>query len=78
MLLYGSGFGATTASGALPNLPSVTVAGLPAFVMYAGISAPGLYQLNVAIPAGAPSGDLTLSCTYDGNRTQAGVVLAIQ
>jgi len=56
----------------------VTVGGLPAFVMYAGVSAPGLYQLNVGIPLGAPTGDLTLSATYSGNRTQTGVVIAIQ
>jgi uncharacterized protein (TIGR03437 family) len=78
VLLYATGFGALTASGALPNLPSVTISGLPGFVTYTGISGPGLYQINVAIPASAPAGDLTLSATYDGNRTQAGVVLAVQ
>ncbi len=86
VLLYATGFGQTdpplvnqfTGAGALPTLPSVTVGGLPAFVMYAGISAPGLYQLNVGIPLAAPTGDLTLSATYNGNRTQTGVVIAIQ
>jgi len=86
VLLYATGFGQTdppmidqfTGIGALPTLPSVTVGGLPAFVMYAGVSAPGLYQLNVGIPLGAPTGDLTLSATYSGNRTQTGVVIAIQ
>jgi uncharacterized protein (TIGR03437 family) len=43
------------------TFPSVTIGGLPAFVMYAGVSAPGLYQLNVAIPLAAPNGDLTVS-----------------
>lgn len=85
VLLYATGFGQTnppmanqsTATGALPTLPSVTVGGLPAFVTYAGVSGPGLYQLNVALPLAAPSGDLTLSATYNGNRTQTGVVIAV-
>lgn len=86
VLLYATGFGQTnppianqqSATGALPTLPSVTVGGLPAFVMYAGISAPGLYQLNVAIPMEAPNGDLTVSAIYNGGLTQTGVVLAVQ
>jgi len=78
VLLYATGFGQTDAAGALPTLPSVTVAGMPAFVTYAGISAPELYQLNVGIPLEAPAGDLALSATYEGMRTQSGVILAIQ
>jgi uncharacterized protein (TIGR03437 family) len=86
VLLYATGFGQTNPpianqsadAGALPILPSVTVGGLPAFVMYAGIAAPGLYQFNVGLPMAAPTGDLTLSATYNGNRTQTGVVIAIQ
>jgi len=86
VLLYATGFGQTdppmanqlSTGGALPMLPSVTVGGLPAFVTYAGVAAPGLYQLNVALPLAAPNGDLTLSATYNGNRTQTGVVIAVR
>jgi uncharacterized protein (TIGR03437 family) len=86
VLLYATGFGQTdppmtdqsSGTGALPTWPSVTVGGLPAFVTYAGVAAPGLYQFNVALPLAAPNGDLTLSATYNGNRTQAGVVIAVQ
>jgi uncharacterized protein (TIGR03437 family) len=85
VLLYSTGFGQTNppmtsqwSTGALPTLPSVTVGGLPAFVLYAGVAAPGLYQFNVALPLAAPNGDLTLSATYNGNRTQTGVVIAVQ
>jgi uncharacterized protein (TIGR03437 family) len=86
VLLYATGFGQTnppivdqtSTTGSLPALPAITIGGLPAFVMYAGVSAPGLYQLNVAIPLAAPDGDLTLSAIYNGNRTQSGVALAVQ
>jgi uncharacterized protein (TIGR03437 family) len=86
VLLYSTGFGQTnppisnqlSTTGALPTMPLVTVGGLPAFVTYAGVSAPGLYQFNVALPLAAPSGDLTLSATYNGSRTQTGVVIAVQ
>ena len=86
VLLYATGFGQTnpaivdqaSSTGALPTVPSVTVGGLPAFVLFAGVSAPGLYQLNVAIPLAAPDGDLTLSASYIGDRTQSGVVIAVQ
>jgi uncharacterized protein (TIGR03437 family) len=86
VLLYATGFGQTdppvdnqlSTTGVLSTMPEVTVAGLPAFVMYAGVSGPGLYQFNVALPLAAPAGDLTLSATYQGSRTQTGVVIAVQ
>jgi uncharacterized protein (TIGR03437 family) len=86
VVLYATGFGQTdppisnqaSATGALPTMPAVTVGGLPAFVIYAGLAAPGLYQFNVALPLAAANGDLTLSATYNGNRTQTGVVIAVQ
>ena len=60
IVLYGSGFGVTlgsltegaaTQSGALPNLPAVTIGGKTATVAFAGVVAPGLYQFNVVVPA---------------------------
>jgi len=86
VLLYATGFGQSdppisnqaSAMGALPTVPAVTVGGLPAFVIYAGLAGPGLYQFNVALPLAAANGDLTLSATYNGNRTQTGVVITVQ
>jgi uncharacterized protein (TIGR03437 family) len=86
VLLYTTGFGLTdppmtsqtSLTGVLPTMPLVTVGGLPAFVTFAGVAAPGLYQFNVGLPLAAPNGDLTLSATYNGNRTQTGVVIAIK
>jgi len=46
----------TTGLGARPESATARVAGLPAEVLYASLHPefPGLYQVNVAIPAGAP------------------------
>lgn len=85
--LYANGFGPTTVpvtvgatqqSGALPTMPVVTIGGVPATVLFAGLISPGLYQINVTVPAGAPSGDNPLVATYKGYTTQAGVLLTVQ
>ena len=82
--LYGTGLGATTpvlAAGVitpsspfypLAVTPTVTIGGLPAAVVFAGL-APGfaqVYQLNVTVPA-APDGDQSLVITSAGLMTQA-------
>jgi uncharacterized protein (TIGR03118 family) len=58
--IYGNGFGVTNPSqpdGNLVNVPltlitppTITIAGTPAQVVYAGLTAPGLYQFNVVVP----------------------------
>lgn len=86
VLLYCTGFGQTnppitnqlTGSGSLPILPTVTIGGLPAQVQGAALSGPGLYQVNVVVPANAPDGDLTLLATYNGLGTQSGAVISVQ
>ncbi len=84
--LYGNGFGPTNAqiisgssqqSGTLSPLPTVTIGGLPATVSFAGFVSPGLYQINVVVPADARAGDQPVMVTYDGASTQAGTVLAV-
>jgi uncharacterized protein (TIGR03437 family) len=84
--LYGTGFGALTPPDAdgLSHLAlpvTATVGAMPATVIFAG-QAPGyttgLQQINVRIPANAPSGaSIPLALTVAGSSTQVGVVVAI-
>jgi uncharacterized protein (TIGR03437 family) len=59
----------------------VTINGQPALYVYAG-EAPGLVagmmQLNVQIPANAPSGELPILVSVGGNRSQNGVTVSVQ
>jgi uncharacterized protein (TIGR03437 family) len=60
---------------------SATVAGMPAEVTYAG-SAPGIVygvmQVNVRIPANAPSGAQPIVISVGGTPTQSGVTVSVQ
>ncbi len=59
----------------------VTINGQPALYVYAG-EAPGLVagmmQLNVQIPAAAPSGDLQILVSIGENTTQNGVTVSVR
>jgi uncharacterized protein (TIGR03437 family) len=71
---YGTGQG-------VADLPvSATVGGYMADVLYSGpvVNYPGLWQINVRIPAGyvAP-GDLSVTLTVGGATTQPGVLIAV-
>ena len=59
----------------------VLINGQPASYAYAG-EAPGLVagmmQLNVQIPANAPSGDLPITVSIGGNTSQKGVTVSVQ
>jgi uncharacterized protein (TIGR03437 family) len=59
-------------------LPTVTIGNLPATVSFAGLVSPGLYQLNVTIPASAPSGDLPIVAMYNGSSSQSTAVITVQ
>jgi len=87
VLLYANGFGATsvpvvsgssTQSGALSPLPVVEIGGIAATVKFAGLVAPGEFQFNVVIPANAPSGDNTLTATYNGVTTSPVTLITIR
>ena len=87
IVLYAVGFGlptttitngSATQSGSLPTLPVCTIGGNPAAVGFAGLIAPGLYQLNLTVPASTPSGDNLIGCTYDGFSTPAGDLVTVQ
>jgi uncharacterized protein (TIGR03437 family) len=58
--------------------PVCTVGGNPAAIAFAGLSAPGLYQMNLIVPAGAASGDNLVTCTYGGYATPPGDLIAVQ
>jgi uncharacterized protein (TIGR03437 family) len=84
--LWGVGFGlptntllpnGNTQTGTLPALPVCQINGAAATVTYAGIAAPGLYQVNLTIPNGATNGDNKVSCTYSGATTQASTLIAV-
>jgi uncharacterized protein (TIGR03437 family) len=87
VILYAIGFGATSSaiskgsevqSGNLPVKPTVQIGGISATVLFAGLVAPGEYQLNVVVPRSAANGDNTLIAHYNGQSTQAGVFLTVQ
>jgi uncharacterized protein (TIGR03437 family) len=88
VVLYGNGFGAispTVVSGAssqtgtLNPLPTVTIGGITATVNFAGINGPpGLFQFDVAVPSTLANGDQPITATYNGFTTQAGTLITIQ
>ena len=62
VVLYANGFGPTSAevvpgssaqSGTLATLPVVTIGGISAQVLFAGLVSPGEFQFNVVVPANA-------------------------
>ncbi len=87
ILLYGTGFGATSpatptgqvvsAPAALANAPQVTIGGAAATVSYAGLVESGTYQLNVVMPGGVAAGDAVVVATIGGVSTQSGVAVAV-
>jgi uncharacterized protein (TIGR03437 family) len=61
------------------NTPVVTIAGVPALVLFSGL-APGfvgLYQVNVQVPPGTPSGSASLQIQING-QTSNSVTIAIR
>ncbi len=47
--------------------------------LYIGVTpgSPGLYQLNILLPANTPAGDLTLVMEIDGVQSPAGAYLTV-
>jgi uncharacterized protein (TIGR03437 family) len=82
---YGLGLPATTLvngsasqSGELPAKPPIQIGGLTAEVSFAGLIGPGLYQINLVVPAAAPNGDNSVTCSYAGQTSPAGDLLLVQ
>ncbi len=84
--LYGTGFGpapgapatGTVFSSAYPviNTVTVTIGDIPV-VSFAGLTAPGLYQINVTVPAGLSAGDHPILASVGGFRSQSSALLKI-
>jgi uncharacterized protein (TIGR03437 family) len=86
--LFGTGFGPTSPtvtpgqpfSGATPtvNPVKVKINSLNLTPLFAGLSGAGLYQLNLTIPAGLGTGDVSLQGVVGGVQTPSGVVISLQ
>jgi uncharacterized protein (TIGR03437 family) len=67
--------------GALTQTVTATVGGQPADVVYAG-PAPnlvvGVFQINVTIPSGTPSGNAAVVVQVGTVNSQTGVTIAVQ
>ncbi len=86
VVIYAVGFGlptttlvagSATQSGSLPTVPVCTVGSNPATVAFAGVISPGLYQLNLIIPAGTSAGDQPIACLYGGTATPSGDLITV-
>jgi uncharacterized protein (TIGR03437 family) len=63
---------------ALPTpWPSVIIGGVSASVSYAGLSSPGLYQLNVMVPSIAVNGDSEVLVFDKGFYSPAGAMITV-
>ena len=81
IVLWGTGFGlpstpitlgSSSQSGSLPVLPVCKIGGVNAVLEFAGLVATGLFQVNMTVPnTPATTGDLLVSCTYNGASTPA-------
>jgi uncharacterized protein (TIGR03118 family) len=88
IVMYGNGFGATNPkavngqvqSGAAPLIetPVITIGTANANVVFAGLTATGLYQLNVTVPSTMPDGDAAVVAKIGGVTSPAGALLTIK
>jgi uncharacterized protein (TIGR03437 family) len=88
--LYGTGLGAVNSAQSTntpadccystPELPLVTIGGLPATVQFSGLAPTlvGVYQINVLIPANAPTGNAVPVTLSIGGAASNTVTIAIQ
>ncbi len=90
IVMYGTGFGPTnplTPAGALvtsahaldpSSTLSILISETPAQIAFAGITAVGLYQFNLTIPATVPDGDAKVLATINGVQSQDGAFIPIK
>jgi uncharacterized protein (TIGR03437 family) len=87
ILLFGTGFGLTSPvvasgsafSGAAPlvTAPRILIGGLPAEVLFGGLTGPGLYQFNLRVPD-LPDGDHEIVAELSGVTSPGGVYLNVK
>ena len=87
LAIYGTGFGSTdptpaaglvfTGAYKATNTVTVTVGGISADVLWAGLVGPGLYQLNVRVPASVADGDQAVIASVNGISSQSTAKLKI-
>jgi uncharacterized protein (TIGR03437 family) len=88
IMIYGTGFGPTNppvATGQLvamaeplANSVQISIGGINVNASFAGLIEAGLYQFNVAIPAGLANGDAGLTAVIGGTQTQTGISIPVQ
>jgi uncharacterized protein (TIGR03437 family) len=88
VLLFAGGLGTTNPtvqagqafSGAAPTTNAVTlqINNLSVTPAFAGLSGAGLYQINLTVPAGLGTGDVSLTATVGGAQTPSGAVISLQ
>jgi len=86
--LFGNGFGPTnpaTADGQIVtvdllcgNTATASVGSASAQVAYCGLVSSGLYQLNVTIPPGTPSGNAVVTMTIGGVTSNSNAMITVQ
>lgn len=85
--LYCTGFGPTTGTPAAglvfegayqtTNTVTVTIGGVSANVIWAGLAATGLYQINVIVPGGLTAGDNAIVASVSGYNSQSDAMIRI-
>lgn len=88
IVLFGNGFGPTNPAApdgqivSTPlncvNMPSISFNNVAATVIFAGLSATGLYQFNVVVPPGTADGDIPVTAQVGGVSTTAGTIITVQ
>ena len=86
IILWANGFGPSSVpvvagseqqTGSLPILPVITIGGVNASVLYAGLVSPGEFQFNIVVPASLANGDQPITAAYYAFSTPSGTLLTI-
>jgi len=88
IVLYGNGFGQTTpavtngqlvpSARPLAGTATVLVNNATANVVFSGLVAPGLYQINVTLPTSLPDGDVPVVARIGGVSSPTGALITIK
>jgi uncharacterized protein (TIGR03437 family) len=86
--LFGTGFGPTnpavapgapfSGAAATSNAVAININNVKISPTFAGLSGAGLYQINLIVPSGLGTGDVSLQATVGGVQTASGVVISLQ